>query len=411
LALTSCGRFGFPALDDARVAEDGRGGDGGGGSATCNAIARVADDFEDGVQNRVLWGPFAAPGTSLAEVGGDLVLTLAPNAAGAYVGYTSIRYYDLRGSRFAAEIAQVGAAGTTAGLTAIFDGANNLELIARDGMLRAMQLLAGASTELGAIPYDPDLHRYWAIEEVQGRIAFATSMDGVAFASFAEVAAPFDVSVVQARVLGGTDLAIATPGQVRVAAVHAGVAAGNACPATTLVDRFDDGQAGRDWLRSFTDACCGQSESGGLLRFTTDGSVGTLSRASSSGFDLRDSQVQVAVPMLPASSGLAVSLTATRGPFDALVLELRGGLVTPVVVVGGMRSGAGTSHDPADRYLRLREAAGTLYFEVSPDKAAWKIVRQLADPFPLDDVMPSLQGSVFVGTVADQVTFDDFNVP
>ena len=51
-------------------------------------------------------------------------------------------------------------------------------------------------------------------------------------------------------------------------------------------------------------------------------------------------------------------------------------------------------------YLRLREANGTTYFEVS-----------MADPIALDDVTLELRAGLANAAAADSGTFDDVNLP
>ncbi|HSD89287.1 MAG TPA: hypothetical protein VLB44_17280 [Kofleriaceae bacterium] len=58
----------------------------------------------------------------------------------------------------------------------------------------------------------------------------------------------------------------------------------------------------------------------------------------------------------------------------------------------------------------IRETAGTLYFETSPDKSTWSLVHQLPTPFAVDDVEIRLQGSANTATTADTFSFDDLDL-
>src|SRR4051794_4565050 len=91
IAAMSCGRINFvDTVGDA-------GGDGGGDGAVdlnaCNGAARIFDDFEDGIQDAMWATSYAAGTSSYSESGGDLVLTLAPNAVDAFCGYSTGRLY------------------------------------------------------------------------------------------------------------------------------------------------------------------------------------------------------------------------------------------------------------------------------------------------------------------------------
>src|ERR1700689_645172 len=99
-ALAGCGRIGFDARSDGSL--------GDGGVPTCNPIDRISDDFEDGVQDPVLWGASYEAGATYAETGGDLVITPPTNVTGnAYAGYRTLRFYDLRAHRVIAEVAEI----------------------------------------------------------------------------------------------------------------------------------------------------------------------------------------------------------------------------------------------------------------------------------------------------------------
>jgi hypothetical protein len=402
VAAIGCGRIRFDPL-----------GDGGDGSVTaprCNSITRVADDFEAGVLDSGLWGAsFAMPGTSFAEAGGDLVLTLANNVAGAYVVCQSSRYYDLRDARVSVEVAQIADVDAAADLVVNFDTDNSFSVGVTSNMLFAVQDINAVTSQVTSIPFDPVAQRHWAIAEHAGTISFETSSDGVSFTSFATTPTTFDVSLVNVELLAGTDTAIPNPGEVRFAAVNGGVSIGAACPATSLVDRFDGTVSNHVWARSFSDACCTQSVAGGVLQFTTDGSLGYLSRNTSAGFDLRDSQTSVTIVSGPAGTVFDVSLNVNQGSPNQLDFSLKAGVFNAqVIAIGDSMTSA---QNPGERYLRIRESGGTLYFEVSADNTAWRIVYQLSDPFPLDDVTLAVYGAVqSAPVVADQATFDDFGL-
>jgi hypothetical protein len=102
LAAASCGRIDFDMRSDATRGD----GDAGTGPP-CNAVTRFADDFADGLRDPRWGASFMGTGTITAEVGGELVMTLATNSAGAYAGYNTIRYYDLHRVRMSVAVTQV----------------------------------------------------------------------------------------------------------------------------------------------------------------------------------------------------------------------------------------------------------------------------------------------------------------
>lgn len=374
-------------------------------------MARLADDFEDGVQNVSLWeASYVDSGTSYAESGGNLVITPAPNTAGAYAGYRSQRFYDLRGQRIVVEVAQVASGTATTALAVEYRKGTHTGISVENGQLHATVTIASSYSRLASTPYDPVRHRYWAVEERAGQIYFETSSNGSTFDVLLEVPEPFDVSLVRGTLFAGTAAAIATPGEARFAVLNGGIIASAACPASSFVERFEVDNV-HSWETQSSDPCCAQSVIGGKLQMSTDGASGYTVRRSSQGFDLRDGAVAVTVGA-PSVVGYHAALRASHDNANDIGLQFSATTFDYFFSVGGVVTYGSAARSASEVHLRLREATGTTYFETSVDKLMWRQLAQISDPLPLDDVTIDLQAGVFAApTTPDSVTFDDLGVP
>jgi hypothetical protein len=402
IAVAGCGRFHFEV-----TLGDGS-SDGALAPGSCNGIDRIADDFEDGVQGDIWDAAYASAGTSYAETGGELVLTLAPNAA-AYVGYSATYFYDLRNNRTFAELVQAPGPGAVAGLSADYTQLQYLHINVRDGVVTASQDIAGTFSVVATIPYDAAMHRFLGFEERDGQLYFETSADGVTFTPFTQEADPFDLSLMRPEVYAGTQTPVPSPGVARFGSFNGTATGLGGCPISTLVDHFDDGIVpGHEWENSYVDPCCTDSETGGVLAITTDGSVGQTARRSSAGYDLREGHIAVAVTMAPTGSARA-GLVITRANGDNVIYDVRATTIAASKTIGGTNTTVfSVPRDASLRYIQIRESGGTLYLEASPDRTAWQPMYSTPLPFAVDDVGVTLQGGIG-GTAgaADSMAFDD----
>ena len=414
-----CGRLRFDANaggdvgdgDDSGVADDALGD--GGGPLACNLMSGFADDFADGVFDQSKWGAsYANGGTTYGEAGGDLVITLVSAPNQNYAGYKSLFGYDLRGGRVMTEVVALPSGPeSNSGLTVEYEVDTLVNIGVQNNLLHARQIIGGTFTSLATVPYDPVNHRYWAFAESNGLLNFEASADGINFTPFHSITPPFDLSLVQVHLMAGTDSMATAPGVARFASLNTGVASASpACGVSSFSDTFDDGVIGHDWNTVVVAPCCSQQETGGVLRFSSDGSLGYVGIRSARSMSLRDSAIIVRMPKAPlASTRLIGALIARLDSMNSLELQVSQGNVTGRTVVAGTSTNGTPLALPAqDVYLRLSEATGMTSFEVSTDRVGWQLVRQVPTPFSVDDVGIILQAGVAnMTTGADTVEFDD----
>lgn len=141
-------------------------------------------------------------------------------------------------------------------------------------------------------------------------------------------------------------------------------------------------------------------------------------------YELLDSHALVEVAQLPtiwSSVNLTLFLTDATSTLYTEVLSLfRNGLTGAVTLFADTTNWttstttnhASAPYDPvAHRWLRIREAAGTTYFETSPNGCAWSVFASTATHSGADRVWPDLDGRVVDGaTASGTLAFDNFNV-
>ena len=185
----------------------------------------------------------------------------------------------------------------------------------------------------------------------------------------------------------------------------------------TLVDDFDDGvvDAGL-WPSNYNTVGAAPTESGGRAQVPCD--TGFAAFASDTIYTLADSTAWVEM-YPPAAGGAAAEAwsqllisSSTSGTDIVFEVNAVSGLLNMAVRVGFFDAGAVTlTYDAVEhRWLRVREAAGTLFWETSPDGLTWTERRSTASPAWVADA--DLQVQLIAhrdGGTPDTAEFDNFN--
>ncbi len=159
--------------------------------------------------------------------------------------------------------------------------------------------------------------------------------------------------------------------------------------------------AGLDPARwySWSDSGASVAETGGVVEVSFSGGgeayAGYTSRYR---HDLRDSEVRTDV-----TPGGGLTILEARGPGTARaqIVEENGQLQTAVLGVGGGGFRTAIPYDGGvHRYWRIREAAGTLYFEASQDSSDWTELHHEATPFDVEHVHLLLSAAGVSGDTA-----------
>jgi hypothetical protein len=401
--------------------------DGGVVVAACGTPDVLTDDFADGVMADA-WGggwSWADSGTTLAETGGRLRITLAAGVSGdRYAGYGTAQSYDLRGSR--ASVTLVTPPNPNTGADAMFfaraaggvAGNDRLEIVLEGGILYFSQRLNGQYVYLADVPFDPATHRHWRLRELAGTVFFETSPDRTAWTAHAQTATPAWAGQARFILSAGTWQSESAPGMVEFDDYNGGVPTGTRwCKAHTLTDDFDDGVLATAWSGSYTGSGCARAETGGRALLTVNaGSTSWCGYGTTNGYDLTGDAVMVTLAQAPPASSNTLAYFKLIPPYgdNALQIEVSWGTIKAVKNVNGSWSGVGQEvpYDAvAHKVLRMREQGGTVYFEASPDGAAWTQIAQLAAPFAVDALMLELgAGQDSTSPAETQVAWDRFNL-
>lgn len=149
---------------------------------------------------------------------------------------------------------------------------------------------------------------------------------------------------------------------------------------SAIQDDFDDGVPASQW-GLVKPAGSTLSESGGWL-VVTPGAGQTAEYRSLHAVNLDEDRLRVEVPAMVNTATQAGAYLA--GEFDAqnqVLFVQQGGTLYSRLILGGVPTQQGISYDPAaHRYWQIRETAGALHWETSPDGMAW--TQRMKQPTP-----------------------------
>jgi hypothetical protein len=165
-------------------------------------------------------------------------------------------------------------------------------------------------------------------------------------------------------------------------------AASSPCGTTmAIADDFEDGVTAAAWT-TLTGNNLTLAETGGLLQITFASNVpagqtaGYLSTAS---YNFTGSCVDAEITSIPNPATLATMVMRVGSPTDCGEIEIYSGMIN-----ASQHRGASITRLPAfafdavaDRFLRMREVAGSWYYQSSPDGIAWTTFGTVADKFAL----------------------------
>lgn len=210
---------GFSCVGDrCQATSDGGSPDGAkdGGPACSEPTIPLSDDFA-GQTTGAGWEPFTANGTGLAEIDGELVVTLTTAFQSRFAGYDSIESYDVREHRMFVEVPVVGNGAAQTRLQARAGSGNLVSIAQQDGTLRFEVVENGSAVALSTMAYDPDAHRWWQIREEAGTVLGEISSDGVAWALLGSADTPAFLEDSGVQLSAGTSQNVSSPGEARFA--------------------------------------------------------------------------------------------------------------------------------------------------------------------------------------------------
>ncbi len=415
-------------------------GVGAGGPTDCGRISLVSDAFDGTELDDVKWDPETSSG-SLAVAGGNIDLTLG---TGSQYGYSRIRseyFYDMRNASVAVEVVTITPSidsSYTLSFFASADGDNNAELRLRGDQLQALRRRNGATDVVQSVTYSPTNHRWWRLRHDGNTVYYEFSSDGTNWGVLAEVDEKYvhDFSSTQV-IMGSSWSGLPADMMARTASIGQLLGASNPgvpdtggwCKAERLVDDFTGAQRKAQWKRSGGDS--------GSFAFQYEGEVflgldwgddnAYYEYRSAQPVDLRDSAVSVEMlSPVDEPEGRTFLEVVSQGEDDEIELSVVAGIddetmMETVELRCIWRDDGNVSevcpnvaYDAnAHRFFRLREASGSLYWEVSADGTTYAELGRLQQhPFALEDFWVRFGGSADTNVISPppEVRFDHFNV-
>lgn len=181
--------------------------------------------------------------------------------------------------------------------------------------------------------------------------------------------------------------------------------------ATALVDDFNDNQTDTSKWNAYG----AFRETNRRVELLPTGVTGNYSGyASAATYDLTGSEVRIElIQPLRAAVGAQVNLEAIQDDNNRVYLSIENGRLTSNQRVGGTYSLlAAVPYDPdRHRWLRLREARGTTFWEASADGVDWTTLASAANPIALGSVTLQFNSGSYQEVASPgTAVVDSFNV-
>lgn len=212
-----------------------------GGPTVAATRARFADVNLDGTTDRFCpvgdfrddfaaapfapaWDSYTGPGCTIAEQGGDLVMTFTGTGGNSFCGLNSHHLWDLTqgamvvdGSPFPSQpsfVSYVQAASPATGDTRV-------EFIVDGTTFEVRSYVAGASQGARTATVDRVVHKFWRIRAADAATAvFDTSRDGVAWVEFERISVPWDLTAIEVSI-GAGNYGATNPVTIRLPGLNA----------------------------------------------------------------------------------------------------------------------------------------------------------------------------------------------
>jgi hypothetical protein len=383
----------------------------------CGKATLLADDFTNPDTNS--WIDNKDPGSSMSEANGELLLQLAAGSSVAFWKHDSSEFYDLTDSQVAVAVTQPATPADQAStdLVAYADNANLVEIVIDGASLRFKQIVAGATTQM-AIAYSATEHRWLRLRESGGTIYWDTSPDGSSWTQHPGLPTQSWATQVRIRLEVSASKAITNPGAAHFASLNGGRPGGEYCLASSLTDAFaptpDLPPPG--WRRTTGYGGCTEAQTDGTVTMTpaTAGASKCI-YISSRNYRLTESAIAVEVPQVnvgQSNDGQAASMEAVVDSQDRLQVQYKGGnLSFGFYLAGAYSVVTSLPYDAAaHRWWRIRESAGTVYWDTSPDGRKWQSQAQASDPFAVDNLALQLIATAVRNPTQAAAKFADFNL-
>ena len=404
---------GGPQGGDQGGGPSGGGPVGGSPALDCGKIDILNDDFESPLDWRWTGDTFA-----VSVAGGELLVP-QPDGEETYFQIDSSASFDLRGRTMVLELSVPPGPGQSLWWDIARDHENYLEFyIDEAGVLNYGYEINNAFVTFDSEQFNASLHRFMRFREANGEGYYDTSPDGAEWTERAtfSIDSVWDPAFTAVYIGGHVDGVTPSDGDMHIARIYAeGDDTSVPCPASSFSDDFDDNQKSGAWYRGWFSGASPIAETGGELRITcAAGADASSGYVSSSAYDLRGSAVSIEVIDSPAiGSGGYMALGVGRPNAETFFqFELKSGEVNIYIAVDDNWTSLwnGPYDAVAGRFLRIREAGGTMYFETSPDNQTFAAILEHPVSFPVSEVLVFALGGGYLPSAPLSLAFDNLNV-
>lgn len=316
----------------------------------------------------------------------DGVLVLSPPANGTVdVGLRSAHAVNLDGDAITVKVPAMlnTASESRAYLAAAYDEANQIRIEQKNGMLHFLSTDAAGMLSGPSATYDPKQHLWWEIRATAKNIVLRTSPDGLSWALGASIPRESVAHFMEhANIVLGAGAAGASPGAVSFDHLNLGRPVISWCSLDGAADTFDGASPAPKWRLETTEFCSITQKEQGLFLELTGEDAATCSLRSRNAFDLRGKSIVLNVETIAIaepSVNFFLSLEDDRG-FGAEIgvrvsqeVDLNGQTVFYYVRRPETLAVAQNEvlYNMSHKLLRIREEAGTLYWETSDTGDVW----------------------------------------
>ncbi len=182
----------------------------------------------------------------------------------------------------------------------------------------------------------------------------------------------------------------------------------------TLTDNFDDNSLDTGkWTAGTSGSGASSAETGGQFVATLPTSSVGYAYIDSGTFDLSSSSITVELPVKPATtSGTEQALQLRFNSNNYIGYKVQSTILEMNHVIGGTLNTTTIPRDDApQRWLRLSEDSGTIYWHTSPDGNTWTLQRTDTVSFDITSVKVRLHGGTWTSVASPgTAAFDNVNI-
>ncbi|MBA3820519.1 MAG: hypothetical protein H0X17_16635 [Deltaproteobacteria bacterium] len=219
LLLGACGRIGFdlPPDDDLTPDDDAsQTSDAPQPIAACAPTLYFTDELDNAAAGPVFISQ-TQPELGVVESGGVVSINFAPAVTfPQFAFYHTSTPYTAAELCVTVEVAEVPLNGGAA-FFKVGSGMNEIEFLARNGLLAQRTQTNGTATLLADVPFDLAMHRFWRLRHAGTTTIWETSPDGSAFVQRASISGFFTVNNAKIYLGGGSATAVTNAGRARFA--------------------------------------------------------------------------------------------------------------------------------------------------------------------------------------------------